>query len=300
MCKSHNSNTLYELMEFTMNIHHLKYFYDSARLGSISKAAEVNLVGQPAISKAIKGLEQELGTKLINHKRNQFLLTDEGTNAYRYSLDVFKAIEKFRDSIQQENDFIGEVRFACQSSMAESPFLSNAIKAITDKYPAIVPHLSLGRTDLVRSWLADGIIDFAIVINNTDFRNFNKQKIAEGNFNLIKSKSYQGKWKQDGILMTEQKKELLQLQQKFSTLNNFALKSKMKIGSWGVIKNFSLQGVGVGFVPDYLIKKEIANAELSYVEKNKYSIPYEVILITPKNKYLSTLVTAVIKQFIPH
>jgi DNA-binding transcriptional LysR family regulator len=281
-----------------MNLHHLKYFFDAARLNSISKAAKGNLVGQPAISKAIKSLEDELGVKLILHERNRFNLTDEGVNAYKYGQGVFDSIEKLKDSLDSKSLVTGEVLFACQSSMAESAFLSKAIKKIINKYPGLYPNLSLGRTDLVRSWLQAGKIDLAIVINNRDFNDFHAELVSTGNFYLVKGKDYKGNWKSQGILATDETKELTQLRHKFLTLNEHELKNQMMIGSWGVIKNFALQGIGVGFVPDYLIQKEIKNGQLKYVEKNKYSVPYEIIIITPKNKYISSKVKIVINEIL--
>ena len=45
------------------NFNLYKTFYDVAMCGSISKAATINYTSQPAISRSIKTLEQELNTK---------------------------------------------------------------------------------------------------------------------------------------------------------------------------------------------------------------------------------------------
>ena len=61
-----------------MNLYHLKYFYDSARLGSMTKAAKLHRIGQPAISKGIQNLEATFKKVLISHERNRFHLTEDG------------------------------------------------------------------------------------------------------------------------------------------------------------------------------------------------------------------------------
>jgi DNA-binding transcriptional LysR family regulator len=43
------------------NLHYLKYFADAVDLGSVSGAAQKNLVTHPAISRAISALERHLG-----------------------------------------------------------------------------------------------------------------------------------------------------------------------------------------------------------------------------------------------
>lgn len=49
-----------------MNILHLKYAVEVARCGSINKAAEVLLMNQPNLSRAIRELEDSLGTKIFS------------------------------------------------------------------------------------------------------------------------------------------------------------------------------------------------------------------------------------------
>jgi len=281
-----------------MNINHLKYFQDAAKFGSISKAANINFVGQPAISKAIRSLEEDLDTKLILHNRNRFELTDEGIIIYEKSQIVFDAVEKLKDSLISKKSISGKIHFACQSSMAESFFLINSIKVMLKKYPNIQPELSLGRTDLVKAWLNKGKIDFALVLNNRDFKEFNRQSISSGNFYLIKSANYRRDWKMEGVLITEKTKEVTRLKQLFLNKNNFNLKTKLTIGSWSAIKNFVMQDFGIGLLPDYLIQKELKSGLLKIVEKSNYSIPYEILLITEKNKYLSSKTKTIIDQFI--
>lgn len=48
-----------------VNLNLYKTFYDVAKCGSISKAAQSTYTSQPAISKAIKKLEDELGVQLF-------------------------------------------------------------------------------------------------------------------------------------------------------------------------------------------------------------------------------------------
>lgn len=279
-----------------MNLSHLKYFYDAARLGSISKAATLNYIGQPALSKAIKALEIELNTNLVVHKRNSFELTEQGVRVLKNSQKIFDSVETLKDSLYDEEEVSGEVHFSCQSSMGESHLLTNSIKIMRSYFPKLNPVLSLGRTDLVRTWLQDGKIDFALVINNRDFSDFNTQIISKGYFHLIKSKDYKKNWKSEGVLITEPTKEVEDLKIRYYQFQQNHLPVMMQIGSWSVIKNFVLEGIGVGYVPDYLIEKEIKNRKVKYIEKSKYSTPYEVLLITPKNKYISSKVKRVIDK----
>ena len=59
------------------NLHHIQYFLDAAREGSITSASRKNRISASAVSQAIRQLELAFGTSLIEHGRNQFQLTEE-------------------------------------------------------------------------------------------------------------------------------------------------------------------------------------------------------------------------------
>ena len=61
-----------------MNILHIKYAVEVARLGSLNKAAETLLIAQPNISRSIKELEGDLGITIFNRSAKGIVLTPEG------------------------------------------------------------------------------------------------------------------------------------------------------------------------------------------------------------------------------
>ena len=63
-----------------MNINFELYriFYTVANHGNITKASEELLISQPAISKAIKNLEDQLGGQLFVRTKRGVFLTEEG------------------------------------------------------------------------------------------------------------------------------------------------------------------------------------------------------------------------------
>lgn len=281
-----------------MNIVHLRYFYDSARLGSITKAAQLNRIGQPAISKGIQNLEATFKKDLISHQRNRFQLTEDGEVVFSYCERIFSATDELKDVLSRPLLPSGEVRFACQSSMAESPFLSLAIKSISEKFPNVSLKLMLGRTDVICDWVRGGIADFGISLDNVDFTGFEAQLLRRGFFQLIKSKAFQGSWQKNGVLHTEAKPEVQALRRVCQISDKQPMKSQMVITSWSVIKRFALCGMGVGFVPDYMIQEEVTRQLLVLVEPKTLRVPYEVKIVTKENRYLSKRCQLVISEFV--
>ncbi len=61
-----------------MELQALRYFVEVARQGGFTRAGQTLHVTQPAISKMVKALEEELGTPLLVRERRQVTLTDAG------------------------------------------------------------------------------------------------------------------------------------------------------------------------------------------------------------------------------
>ena len=61
-----------------------KIFYTVANTKNITKAAKELCISQPAISKSIKNLENQIGGKLFIRTKRGVSLTDEGREIYKY------------------------------------------------------------------------------------------------------------------------------------------------------------------------------------------------------------------------
>ena len=83
-----------------MELQHLRYFRDIARLESISRAAEVNHIAQPAMSRVVSVLEKEFGVALFDRVGRNIRLNACGgilLKAAEQSLSIL-------DSVQEEID----------------------------------------------------------------------------------------------------------------------------------------------------------------------------------------------------
>lgn len=77
-----------------MNILHLKYAVEVAKAGSINKAAEKLLMGQPNLSRAIRELEALLGISLFERSPRGMTLTPEGEEFLRYAKQILRQVDE--------------------------------------------------------------------------------------------------------------------------------------------------------------------------------------------------------------
>ncbi len=78
------------MSKYWLNYHHLYYFMTIAELGSISKAAEKLLLGQPTLSAQLKQFEDNLGVQLFERQHKKLILTEHGKLALEYAKNIFK------------------------------------------------------------------------------------------------------------------------------------------------------------------------------------------------------------------
>ena len=77
-----------------MNILHMKYAVEVARMGSLKKASEVLLIAVPNISRSIKELENNLGITIFERTTTGMSLTPEGAEFIGYAKEILGQIEQ--------------------------------------------------------------------------------------------------------------------------------------------------------------------------------------------------------------
>ena len=112
-----------------MNILHMKYAVEVARLGSLNKAAETLMIAQPNISRSIKELEADLGITIFQRSAKGMVLTPDGEEFMDYARDILLRIEKieqsYRDGSHKKRKFSISVPRACYISAAMAEFSKN-------------------------------------------------------------------------------------------------------------------------------------------------------------------------------
>ena len=76
------------------NLSQYHIFHAVAQTGNISKAARELYISQPAISKAIRKLEDNLGMSLFVRNSRGVQLTEEGQILYQHTCSAFDALDR--------------------------------------------------------------------------------------------------------------------------------------------------------------------------------------------------------------
>lgn len=82
-----------------MELSQLKYLVCVAENNTISKAAEILNISQPALTRSIQKMEEELGVELFTHTGNRVTLNNNGKLAVRHAKKILKAMDTMKDEI---------------------------------------------------------------------------------------------------------------------------------------------------------------------------------------------------------
>ena len=147
-----------------MNILHMRYAYEVARQGSLSKASEVLLIAVPNISRSIKELEADLGITIFDRTKKGMTLTTKGEEFMIYAKGILSQIDEveglYKEGSVQKQSFSISVPRASYISEAFVQF-SKALDA--DKFELFYKETNSQRTihNLVNHDYKLGIIRYA-------------------------------------------------------------------------------------------------------------------------------------------
>jgi len=260
------------------NFIYLKYFCDAVRLSSISAAALENHVTQSAISQAIAKLEDSIGQKLIVHQPNQFRLTSFGEVLSQKCRELFSHIRMIEEDLIGSVKELRRVSFASMHSLSLK-MLPKTLRKATKRWPKLEVLFRLGHTDAIKEMVKKGLVDFGLVLDNDDLSSFSCHEIHQGEYGLYVAKSCKNE-KELPLIFSEERKEVLDLQQAFKKRFGHPPEVLMEISSWEVIARLAEEGLGIGFFPDYVAQ---GKPRLRRINWSLPVIPYRVLAIFPRN-----------------
>jgi LysR family hydrogen peroxide-inducible transcriptional activator len=144
-----------------VEIDQLRYFVQVAERGSFTRAAEDLMISQPALSRSIQRLEDELGQPVFERKTRSISLTDAGTLLQARAQQVLSILEDTKAEITDDGQS-GRVRVGAIPTIAPY-FLPEILRQFTAAFPKAALIVQENTTDQLLKSCKQGEIDLAIV-----------------------------------------------------------------------------------------------------------------------------------------
>lgn len=260
------------------NYEHYKVFYKIAQCGSISKAAEQLFVSQPAVSLAIRQLENQTGVKLFFRTQKGVTLTVEGEMLYDYVQQGCRAFQAGEDKLREIQGLqAGEVRVGT-SDITLRFFILPFIERFRKEYSQINIKIRNHSNAETLQNLREGTIDFGIICEpftyDSDLRvrpvkEIQDILVASSRFDDLKGKLFTpGMLREFPFIMMGKGSSTRSHIDKYIMDNSSDIKPEIELDSIDMMIEFTKKGLGLSFVVEELVRAVIARGELFPVELN--------------------------------
>ena len=288
-----------------------KIFCITAKEGSMTNAAEKLYITQPAVSMAIKTLEEKLGGKLFNRVPKGIILTSEGQVLYEYlskGMNYFSQAEE--NYIKMLNLQKGEIKIGASDTICRYHLLEY-LERFNIEYSDINIKVINRMSDRTNEMLQKGEIDIGFVNLpiNTENNTKSDTKITEC-FELhdivVGGSQYEQLSKKPIDLKALENHPLMLLEKGSSSrrfLENYAKLSDTKLmplielGSVDLQIRFARINLGLTIVAREYFDGMIDNVNLFEIPLNKPFPPRKIGMIISKNITLSHSANAFIDLF---
>lgn len=171
-----------------MELDQLRHLVHVADTGSITKAAEVSFLSQPALSRSIQRLEESLGVPLLERQARSVCLTQAGTVLVERARNILSMVDDLKKELH-DDDQTGTLRLGAIPTIAPY-FLPELLKGFQRDYPNARVQVIEETTDLLLKQLADGIIDIAIAALPIHAKHLKVQTLFEEELLLVMSTNH--------------------------------------------------------------------------------------------------------------
>ncbi|MBP7370594.1 MAG: LysR family transcriptional regulator, partial [Arenimonas sp.] len=116
----------------------LRAFCQTARMGSVSRAAESLFLSQPAVTLQLQALEREFGTRLFERFGRRWTLTQEGTALYELARPLVEGLDRIDKDFHEKvgNQENAELHIAAGSSTILY-LLPEIVSKFREKHPKV-------------------------------------------------------------------------------------------------------------------------------------------------------------------
>ncbi|RMC26324.1 MULTISPECIES: LysR family transcriptional regulator [unclassified Lactobacillus] len=161
-----------------MELRVLNYFVAVAQESNMTHAAKKLLISQPALSRQIAELEQELGVKLFNRNNRRLTLTPAGQYLLGQAKEILALTAKTKSNLTASAFIGGELTIAAGESWGMQRIM-NIIGGIITDYPSVKINLLSGDYSYAECKLNNGTADFAIIIGDIPLTNYASLTLPE-------------------------------------------------------------------------------------------------------------------------
>ena len=259
-----------------INLDLYRIFYIVAKNGSISAAADVLFISQPAITFQIKKLEEQLGISLFTRTKHGVILTDEGKVLFDYVNNAIENIINGENALSNlKNLDSGIIRIGASTTVCRHVVMPY-LEKFHELYPKIDIQIVNNVTTNLLKELRNGNLDILFLnmpMNENKDLNIipinDVQDIFVGNkkyYDLTKGKVNLKELNIYPLIFQKLPSNTRAYLNNYLNSNNVDLKPQLEVVSYNLIMDLVKAGFGIGYATKEFIKNELENKTLYEID----------------------------------
>lgn len=279
-----------------MELREMNTFIRVAKLSSFSKAAFQLGYSQAAVTIQIKQLEKELNVRLFDRIGKQISLTPQGKIFYDYAVSILKDVEAAKDAIANPHELSGSLCLGTIESIC-----SSILPTLLERYHLLYPQVNIsiitGSPDELLDKMDRNTIDIVYFL---DKRIYNPKwiKIMEVPEEIVfvssQSHPYSGKMEvaleevlSQPLILTEKNASYRYMLDQYLAAQGLAIQPFLEIGNTEFIISMLRSNLGLSFLPEFIVKKELQNSQLAVLNVKGFYMRTWRQIVYHKDKWIT-------------
>lgn len=276
-----------------MEIRNIVTFLKVAGTQNFSKAAEQLGYSQSAVTVQIRQLEKELNLQLFERIGKRVYLTEKGQEFIQYADEIMNVVDRALEFPGEKNEVKGKLRIGGVESVCTA-LLPDLILQFHKMYPEVNVVIRSGTTEELIEMARSNELDFVFTF---DKKLYNpewvcaSQKTEEVHFVTVgteeKKRMSIEELVQQPFILTEMGAAYQYELEQLLAERELRIEPVLEIGNTETIIQLVKNKMGVSFLPEFTVKKELKQGKLMWVETDLPAVKMYCQLLYHKNKHLT-------------
>ncbi len=266
-------------MSRKLSLSQLELFQLVFKSENLSRTAAALDTSQPAVSRKLSALEDNLGVRLFHRTGRGVTPTQAGHRLARHAQTILNAVDEAEIDLKRETKALtGEVRLGVTPMVAQA-MTGPIIARMAEKHPAVSVVVMEGASVAVTDWVISGTVDIAIMYKPpSQFREGAESEVLwEEPLCLVGQQSLTGKGEitfkeamKGKVVLPSPLNGMRRLLDRVAAEQEMSLELESEIDSYATILSMVRSGAAVTTLPALAVEDEV---KLGFVEARPISSP---------------------------
>lgn len=280
-----------------MEFREIRTFLHVAQHQSFSKAAKQLDYSQATVTIQIKQLENELGVHLFDRIGKKISLTHQGQIFYQHAISIQKNLEQARNAVSDSSTLNGKLCLGTIESICASIF-PDLLAEYHRLYPNVTISILTDSPDVLLNRMNENTIDIVYLLDRQIYDSRWCKTLEKPERNIFvasphhKLSAITDELDLDDVLcfpflLTEKNASYRYILEQYLTSTNRIIKPFLEIGNTEFIIQMLLKNIGISFLPEFTIRRELEHGLLKELRVHDFNIQTWRQIFYHKDKWVT-------------